>query len=284
MVRALLVGINDYIDPQVNDLNGCVNDITFWYNILITKFKVLPKNIRTLLNRRAKKTEITRRLVNMVSINKEDDKNLFIDSSHGTYMRDRNGDELSDHTDECIVCADCHDEYGLLSDDEIAKIFSRAHPKAMNIIIADACHSGTMNKTYYKKGHTHADPIIQQRFHPMPLDIRHRETGCDKRSSFLGINTAVNSVATGMNMVAGSRDNTICLAACGDAQTSIDGYYDGNYHGAFTWCVEQILKKNINFTYKTLMTEIKNNIKNYDTDQIPQIDGANWVQDLPIFT
>jgi len=58
--RALLVGINDYPDPQ-NRLEGCVNDV-FLMSSVLQESGFDPDNIRVVLNERATRSAFWKRL------------------------------------------------------------------------------------------------------------------------------------------------------------------------------------------------------------------------------
>jgi len=47
---ALIIGINDYSDPQINTLDYCVRDAGLLYNTLTTKYTFEPEDVRLLRN------------------------------------------------------------------------------------------------------------------------------------------------------------------------------------------------------------------------------------------
>jgi caspase domain-containing protein len=47
---ALVIGINDYLDPQINSLDYCVRDAGIFYNTLTTKYTFEKENVRFLEN------------------------------------------------------------------------------------------------------------------------------------------------------------------------------------------------------------------------------------------
>ena len=98
--EALLVGINDYYG--VNDLQGCINDVTNVRSILKTFFGFENTDIRVLTDSRATKQNILSRLEKMVRNAVSGDYLIFHFSGHGSQIRDREGDELADHMDELI--------------------------------------------------------------------------------------------------------------------------------------------------------------------------------------
>ena len=98
--RALLVGINDY--QGISDLRGCINDVTNMRDILKTHLGFTNKDIRVLVDRRATRANILKRLRWMVDGAKPGDFLVFHFSGHGSQIRDRDGDELQDQMDELI--------------------------------------------------------------------------------------------------------------------------------------------------------------------------------------
>jgi|GEM_PF-5101214 len=114
---AVLVGVGDYIDPQL-DIPGVGRDID-----------------------RASSTRL-----------EADDQLYLYFSTHGLQLTDNDGDE-ADGRDEAFALADFAIEgsgkeqkvTGALRDDRLAELLE-AMPQTRNVIIADTCHSGTINK------------------------------------------------------------------------------------------------------------------------------------------
>ncbi|HUX59608.1 MAG TPA: caspase family protein [Bacteroidales bacterium] len=47
---ALIIGINDYGDPQINSLDYCIRDAGLFYNTITTKYTFEPENVRLIRN------------------------------------------------------------------------------------------------------------------------------------------------------------------------------------------------------------------------------------------
>lgn len=47
---ALVIGINEYSDPQINALDYCIRDAGLFYNTIITKYTFEPENVRLIRN------------------------------------------------------------------------------------------------------------------------------------------------------------------------------------------------------------------------------------------
>jgi len=61
-------------------------------------------------------------------------------SGHGTYIKDKSGDELDGH-DECL----CPSDLVLIPDDYLQDLFKTFSRKTKLIFMADCCHSGTIS-------------------------------------------------------------------------------------------------------------------------------------------
>ena len=142
---ALIIGINDYISPKVNDLNQCVNDANGIYNALINNGWD-EKNITLLTDesgtQNASKQNILTSLGTIIENATANDFILVYYSGHGAQLHDDNGDE-TDGYDECIIPVDFdpNDYSTLIRDDEIGEIFSASRTQK-GVFIFDSCNSG----------------------------------------------------------------------------------------------------------------------------------------------
>ncbi len=138
---ALCVGINRYSFPQIPPLGGCINDAVLVGELL----RVAGFEVRQLHDWAATQRGILERLSVETAKLREGDYFVFWNSSHGTQLQDRSGDELLDYEDEAI-CAYDHDDRDPLTDDKIGQIISRADRGATIAICSDSCHSGTLTR------------------------------------------------------------------------------------------------------------------------------------------
>src|SRR5688572_21512231 len=139
--KALLVGINDY--QGISDLRGCINDVTNMRNILKTFLGFQNNDIRLLIDARATKANIVTRLNWLVRGAKAGDYLVFHFSGHGSQIRDRDGDELSDRMDELLCPYDMNWEGNYITDDDLRDIFKRLPQGVLLEVFLDSCHSGT---------------------------------------------------------------------------------------------------------------------------------------------
>jgi hypothetical protein len=163
--RALLVGINDYPNPD-DRLEGCVNDV-FMMSALLQEMGFEANEIRVVLNDRATAAGIHERLQWLLSgvADDPDDQRLFYYSGHGAQLPVFGPSAEADHVDECLVPYDFDwtPEHAF-TDDEFFELYSQLPYGSRFIAIFDCCHAGGMTR----------DGIARVRGISPPDDIRHR--------------------------------------------------------------------------------------------------------------
>src|SRR3954470_20636292 len=124
--KALLIGINEY--KNVNHLRGCVNDVHNMSRLLTDVFGFDSKNIRTLLDRKATKSEVQKGQKWLFQGTGPGDRVVMHFSGHGSFVPDEDGDE-ADGADEivCLYDMDFSNEDSYLLDDEIRR-WTEARP------------------------------------------------------------------------------------------------------------------------------------------------------------
>ncbi len=144
--HALLIGINEYASPKVNNLNGAVNDVTMMHRILVTRLGFDEANVRMLTNEEATRKGILKAIDVLVAEAGEEDVVYFHYSGHGSRQKDKNGDE-DDGFDETILSHDARTP-GVrdILDDELERRFARIRSNRV-FIVFDSCHSGTITRS-----------------------------------------------------------------------------------------------------------------------------------------
>jgi hypothetical protein len=140
---ALLIGINYY--NTSNRLYGCINDVIMMRKHLIEKRGYNSDNIIILRDdspifKLPNKENIINELTDLIKKANDNNANeiFFHYSGHGTWIRDRNGDE-SDKRDEMI----CPVDLNMIVDDQLRKIVSQLNNITNMFIVMDSCFSGT---------------------------------------------------------------------------------------------------------------------------------------------
>jgi len=250
--KVLLVGINDY--RQINDLSGCVNDITNIRDVLLKYFGFTVPDVRVLADSRATKKNIMDRLKWLVTGSKKGDTLIFHYSGHGTQIRDRDGDDLKDHKDEAICPWDTDWDGGLILDDDLSNIFKNLQKGVSLEVILDACHSGTGTREIG------AMKDMKIRFLPPPIDIECRAEEHLKTKSI-----AKKSVTAPINHV--------LWAGCRDNQTSADALIGNTYNGAFTYFFcRHIRDTQGKVSRAELLRRVRASLRHEGYAQVPQLE------------
>lgn len=246
--QALLIGIN--YEGTSAQLNGCINDCENLYDVLVKDLGFLPQNITQLKEVSGydypTKANILRELNDLVNFSKNNgvDRIFISYSGHGSYAKDKNGDE-KDKKDELLIPLDYRTN-GVISDDQLNNIFKKFSSNVQVFGIFDCCHSASV------------------------LDLRYRYIGSKK-------NYRENRSATNL------ASNIVTLSGCLDQQVSADAYNinnSGEWSGALTTSFINVARSlNYNTTIYNLLSKVRQFIKARRYTQIPQIcctDALNY--------
>ena len=233
---ALLFGINNY--GGSHNLNGCLNDIALAAsklpNFQIRKFEDADVTRGNFIE------QIAYALVNSVP----GDVIYIHYSGHGTFVEDRNADEV-DGYDEALYLID-----GPLIDDDLNNCL-RGTPEGVNVVLLlDSCYSGSATRAPGKS-----------RFMPPAFEmVPHLRI---KRKFYDYMSWVV-------------------FSGCAENQTSADAEIDGTYFGAFSYYALNCLKGNM--TYKTWFTKIREFLPNREFDQAPTLEGNKTLIEKLVLT
>lgn len=169
--KALLVGINDYPDPE-NQLDGCVNDV-FRMSEVLQEMGFDPSEIRVVLNERATSGNLRKMMDWLLKDARNGDSRIFYYSGHGAQIPSSDTDGTDDdHLDECLVTYDFDwQRENAYTDKEFLKSYSQIPYGVDFVTILDCCHSGGMTR----------DAGFKARGLNPPDDIRHRTIKWDAR-------------------------------------------------------------------------------------------------------
>jgi metacaspase-1 len=257
--RALLVGIDRYEMPG-SDLNGCVNDVEDVYDLLVNNYGFQPDNIRVLTDERATKQSIMERLQWMVNETEAGDESIYYHSGHGSQLRDRSGDELTDFKDECLITHD-HDWDNPLIDDDIALFFKQKKEGAFLTMVCDTCHSGTMTRSFDE-----ATP----RFIVPPFDIESRSIGRKLTSKSIGSRSGEEE-----------SQGHVLLSGCKESQTSKEIRIGRQTRGVMTYNLTKNLRENNGLSWSEVHEIVVKAVEEFD--QIPQLRGSGELKSRKSF-
>jgi metacaspase-1 len=223
-IRAVLVGIDEYESPDVRSLQGCVNDVALVRSLLKEYFEVPNEDIRVVVNRRATKAAILHRLRDMISRGEPGDVLVFYYSGHGSQVRDRNGDELTDGLDEVICPYDMDwDRRTYILDDELDEIFGVLPAEVLLEAFFDCCFWGGASEFLaLERERRRLRPDV--RFLPPPFDIAARSEG---DGSELRLHALSGSGAFS--------EGNVLWGASQEGQEAAEDVFDGRTNGVFTY-------------------------------------------------
>jgi len=232
--KALLIGINYTGTP--NELNGCINDIKNVNSFLTTNCKFSNENIKLLSddeeNIELKPTRFNiENNINWLTTNiLPGDILVFHYSGHGGNTIDRTRDE-TDGKDETLIPLD-YETAGEITDDWLFDNLISKIPKDVSLYcFLDCCHSGTavdlkhnyQSNCKYKKGILTGFPKVYI-----------KEDWTDAFSYSLERSREILG-----------RGNICLFSGCQDKETSADAYINRSSQGAFTFCLLETLKNNL---------------------------------------
>jgi len=275
-----LVGVNDYKDPYIQDLGGCVNDVLNIRAILKEFFGFEDAGIHVLTDHRATSENIKDRLLNLIYKSQDGDVSVFHFSGHGSQIRDRNRDELVDQLDELICPHDMNwnRPETFITDDDLSEIFEEGGADLCTSqvfeIFLDCCHSGTGLRQMKQPRQTLLDRnlglavpvwgVTLNRYTPPPIDILCRSMDVPElpiERLFLS-NQALS--------------DPILWSGCKSEQTAADAFIEGNYNGAFTWNLCNIIRTAPGgkgfISRGTLFQAVRQSLVDKGFDQVPQLE------------
>ncbi len=257
MKKALVVGIN--YPGTSSELRGCVNDADIISDTIINHFGFESSDVARLNDEEATTANIKAGLKELVKDAVAGDVLFFHYSGHGSQVYDYSGDEADD-MDEIICPIDLDWNEKIITDDELKEIFDTV-PAGVNLtVILDCCNSGSG---------------LDQQNQYQPLGEARK---IEKPGRFITppsemLKEGVES--TKPRVLTRNVNNTgLLISGCQSHQTSADAYINGDFYGACTYFVVDVLKKNnYNVTYETLVNKLNSHMVTYHFTQRPELNG-----------
>ncbi len=268
MKRALLVGIDDYPDTGA-DLKSCVNDVMGWRTLLIERYGFFRENIRLLVNSRATKAEVLKRLRWIKTDTKAGDTLVFVYSGHGTTFTERDGIGFLDEArDEALRLNGEYGKDSLLLDDELFLIFKDILPEINLTIICDSCYSGGM---------------LDEKSLALPPDLDHRN---DPK---LPLRIFGCCLPREENLKAYKKDNyspskSLLISACREDQVAAANRPATEGLSVFSYfAIREIRDSRSPLTARQLIYRTSHYIQSAGYSQVPRLIGRQDLFDKPLF-
>ena len=262
---ALLVAIDKYNQPGINNLSGSLNDLA---GVELSLDSYCKKGGGLTLHKSVLKNKAaTRRAVidgfKLFDGAGDQDVCLFYFSGHGAQIDAPK--EFWNETDKMLEALVCHVEHGndnLLIDKELSFLIDKTQRgKELHfVVITDCCHSGSNTK----------DSTFNVR--SIPPNFNTREVSAYwGRSDYEAEMNAAGEI-TRLSAPVGKHFK---LGACTSGELSKEKVLgdDGKMRGVFTYAMLQVLKENgYNLSYSNLVTKARIKTQTLVKDQSPQIE------------
>lgn len=142
--RALLVGINEYPDPQMR-LNGCVNDV-YLMSALLQECGFDADDIRVLTDGRATRAALQERVEWLSEgVGKGDERVLFY-SGHGAQMPLYGADRPGQMAETLVPVDFDWSEAHAFTDQDFNRYYSQLPYESSFVAMFDCCHAGGMTR------------------------------------------------------------------------------------------------------------------------------------------
>lgn len=266
--RALCVGINDY-PYDGNDLNGCVNDAHAWAEMLTKNFGFSSADVKVMTDAEATRQGTLDALKELLAGAQPGDVLVFHNSSHGSYIADKDGDE--EKYDEIICPYDIADNH--IVDDDLREIISGLHAGVRLTVILDNCFSGSGTRA-----------IIGEGLGMQPPDRRRRRFLSPALRGLPILENPWKATPKTRIKYPESQMKEVLLTGCTDREYSYDAYIDGVYHGAMTYfALKTIEAAKYRLTYTQLHEGLTSQIT-AEYPQHPQLEGKKENKKKYIFS
>lgn len=229
VLRALLVGIDDYPEP-VPPLAGSRNDIDAMARILEARIPAGGLELVVLHDREATRAAVTAAIREHLGAVRPGDSALFCFSGHGSQQHAP--PELwpgePDRRNETLVLADSRSPGGWdLADKELAGLLSVVASRCEHVlVILDCCHAGS--------GTRDADLSLRVRLAPEDERLRPWDTFLPE---------TVGRAGTGVRSPWGRALDHVLLAACRSTETAKEVRVDGHVRGALSAGLDRALRE-----------------------------------------
>ena len=279
---ALLVGINDYTDKNIRDLNGSENDVKLMREMLadLYGFKAGVDTKELLSSNKNADEKPTQKAIldNFDKYLIENAKKYFTDnklsspdkgatvvfyySGHGSHLPDDADKDESDGEDETIVPMDS-DQNGSkdIRDDEFAKRFTELKKYTSNItFIFDSCHSGTVTRGFGRRS-------VER----LSAAAKTRGDGTD-----ISLNENMDSAGESYVTISGSLPNELSHEDSMPSQAEIrlkKTNPKNEMNGLMTYYLVQILRENPDTTYRDAIKKVNAAVQKKNSQQHPQVEG-----------
>jgi len=276
--KALLCGINAY---EHIPLRGCINDVLNIKDVLLNKFAFQADNIRLLLDQECVKSGLMDGWRWLTEGAVSGDVLVFHFSGHGSYIPDKDGEEEDLHDEiTCLQDFAFDDPNSYMVDDEWFDLVQSVDSGVQLLIIRDTCHSGSSSRFMRVRQATGKEKTIlanNREIEPYQSTEVVDEHLLSNARFIVPQNLpaeAWQSRASRRRTLRVAGDIQTNLMACSEHQTAADAYINGDYQGAFTYNLCEILRQKPECSSAELISAVVDRLRGR-YEQIPQHEGRS---------
>ncbi|MCU0493934.1 MAG: caspase family protein, partial [Chloroflexaceae bacterium] len=263
---ALLVGINEYKNPQITPLRGCVPDVEAVERFLVGQLDVPTRQITMLRNGEATYAAVIAAFESLRKQAPKEAQVLVYFSCHGSQAPAVDPTIEADGLDETLVLHDSRTEgvYDLL-DKELGYLLDQLVQKELYVtVVLDSCHSGSGTRAPEERVRL---TMRDARTRPLELVYGGAQALALAKTRQLGgdwVNPGTGEASY------------VLLAGCRDEQRSREMEFDGQPRGLMSYYLLDELSKRLRPTttyadlHQTLLARVRERVR----DQEPQAEGA----------
>ena len=276
---ALVVGIDRYPDP-IPTLQGCVNDAQAFGGILTDQYKVPRGQVLTLIDAQATREAVIRGFREHLSKAGAGDIAVFFFAGHGA-QEPTSGCYLPvepDGKNETLVCHDSRQPGGWdLVDKDVAVLIEEIAARGARLtLILDSCHSGSADRALDEVGASGIPPGVRRvadRAEGQPDSVYLRPPA-EFAASLRNLDAAAKASAgasQALGFVRGAAGAHVLFAACSDFQNANEFRTVTPRHGAFSYCLLQVLQDGKPIGNEELYQRTRILLRGLFPDQVPHL-------------
>lgn len=275
-VYALFVGIDQYAGP-INNLNGCVNDVTRIEQMFAERISGANDTFAplSLHSQQATRQAIVDGFRKHLSQAGPDDVALFYYCGHGAQQHSPQPFWFlePDRLDETIVCHDSRIKGGWdLADKELAQLFAEiAQNEAHVLSIFDSCHSGSITRG--EIGDVRLTEV-DKRERPIDTYLVSPENAKALLQAESEAETEAERMQRGWFKL--PRGRHIAFSACRAEELAKEKRFGNEKRGVFSYFLQEALtQSNSILTYRDLFTRVNARVRSNVSQQLPWLEATD---------
>lgn len=271
--RAVLIGIDEYADPGIPDLRGCVNDVKAMAGLLVDCYGFDAGHVTELVSAPGNTRDgIFAGLEGLIEATEQGDVAVVYYSGHGSQVPDADGDE-SDSLDETIVPSDSGrgnlPVRDILDDELHSYIVALSQRTPLCTFVFDSCHSGSVDRDLLTFAAARAARAASG---PVARAIAPAKS---RPQAPLRIYPGVGELSGAPKSASGliPQGDYLLIAGCRDEETSAEMDFEGTADGALTHFLAKELREGAGSTVQKLFDLVATEVNREVNGQHPVLEG-----------